>query len=520
MMPELAVARRRRADRLAVAVMAECRWPFAIAALHGLVFDFTVYWISSAGALGRSLAGGALAAVGALPFAYLCQWLGRPGRVAVALVFFVDGIAAYLVLAYRIDIRADTLSLLYHTEADEVTELVGVQPVLWSLACLVTPFAFWRWLGPVRPALDRRQKLWLLTALLAIGYGATQLRGGASVRLPAQMPYSIVQGSLELFREEARLRKIAAHAIDLGKLGATAAEADVTAVLVIGEAARADHFSLNGYGRQTNPELERLPVVSFRDVTACADKTHLAVPCILTRRAVPSADDLVGESSFIRVFSAAGFDTAWISNARRYNPNDTVATAIAGEARRSWMSRERYVPATDGTLEAPFAATLARAPQLIVLHTRGSHWEYAMRSDAAHRVFRPVCTASVQWHCDGATLVNAYDDSIVYTDAFLAGLIRRLAARNAFLIYVSDHGESLGEDGYFGHGQGVRRPEQLHVPMLFWASEAWRSRHPERLEAVRRHAPLALGQAVVFHSMLDCAGVSSPALDRRKSICT
>jgi glucan phosphoethanolaminetransferase (alkaline phosphatase superfamily) len=500
--------------------LSNSRWALAVAAVHCFTFDLAVDWVSCGGDRAHALAATVAAFVAALPIVYLLDWLGSAGRLLIVIILLVDGITAYLSVSYRVEIRADALALLYNTDAGEAGELVGAPLIICALVSATLPFLLARVLPKRKDVIPWTRRALTLLVLLAVGAGAVTLRGRNYLRMPPQLPYVTVDESLIYFREAARLREISAHAINLGRMGAIANDPSVTAVLVIGEAARADRFSLNHYSRRTNPQLEQLGVVSFPHASACANATHLAVPCILTRNGPPGRDDRLPETSFVSVAAAAGFDTAWISNTRTFQRSDTVITSFAAESRHVWFSRQSYNAALDANILQPLAKWLHAPPQSIVIHTRGSHWEYAKRTDAPHAPFLPLCEASFQWQCDRRSLDNSYDDSIVYTDFVLASIIRQLRDRSAFLIYISDHGESLGEKGYFGHGQTISRPEQLHVPLIFWASPRWRSRYPQKWSSVLRHGPHPIDQSAIFHSMLDCAAVSSPVIDAAKSICS
>jgi glucan phosphoethanolaminetransferase (alkaline phosphatase superfamily) len=306
------------------------------------------------------------------------------------------------------------------------------------------------------------------------------------------------------------------------------AEEDLTVVLVIGESARPDHFGLNGYERPTTPGLAARSVISFRDVTACHHTTRMAVPCLMTRTSGRKPLDLrehsqrlfVREKSFLSVFRSAGFVTGWVSNQRVLHKKDTAITAISAEAEVVYFNPTTWAQAQDAVLLDPIREVLARPErrQMLVVHTIGSHWPYANRHDDAHAPFQPGCARRNPLYCSKDAVVNSYDNSILYTDRFLADVIALLASRNALLIYTSDHGESLGEAGLFGHGQ-ENRPEQQAVPLIVWASAEFQRRHPERYAAIRRHATTPVSHAYVFHSVLDCAGFRGTIVDDSLSFC-
>jgi KDO II ethanolaminephosphotransferase len=156
---------------------------------------------------------------------------------------------------------------------------------------------------------------------------------------------------------------------------------------------------------------------------------------------------------------------------------------------------------------------------LIVTHLRGSHFDYVKRYPSGFAVFKPDSGCE-----DGTCTINAYDNSILFTDYMLSRFIEELKDREALLFYVSDHGESLGETDergqvYRKHGQN-QRIEQRIVPMQVWASDRFIAKYPERFAGLTRRATTPLSHDHFFHSVLDCIGIRSDAVDQRLSLCT
>ncbi|MEO8152803.1 MAG: phosphoethanolamine--lipid A transferase [Rhizobacter sp.] len=262
-------------------------------------------------------------------------------------------------------------------------------------------------------------------------------------------------------------------------------------LLVIGETARADHFALNGYARPTNPELSGLDVLSFGEVSSCGTSTATSLPCMFS---------VFGKSSFeseshprenlLDVLQRAGIAVLWLDNqAGCKGVCDRVPKAEAGTP----AGGEAPLPTalcTDGDcldealllgLDARIAALPPKSRDngiVVVLHQMGSHGPaYWKRSPAGRKPFQPECQTNVLQQCDRQALVNTYDNSIAYTDHVLAGAIAWLKQRSTdhagALLYVSDHGESLGENNLYLHGlpYAFAPREQKHVPMVMWLSD-------------------------------------------------
>jgi lipid A ethanolaminephosphotransferase len=304
-------------------------------------------------------------------------------------------------------------------------------------------------------------------------------------------------------------------------------------MFVVGETARADHFSLNGYARPTNPELATLDVLSFRDVSSCGTSTAASLPCMfshLGRRGYDARDR--EHENLLDLAQRAGLAVLWLDNqagckglcdrvpnAMAYQPAGGDATLLAGLCDGHECFDEALLRGLDLRLAALPEARRAKGV-LLVLHQMGSHGPaYFKRSPPGRKPFLPECTTNVLQQCEHQALVNAYDNSIVYTDQIVAQAIAwmgRQADRYApALLYVSDHGESLGENNLFLHGlpYAVAPREQTHVPMLLWLA----SRQGWQANCLSRQRDAALTHDHLFHTVLGLLGVRAaeyrPALD-------
>lgn len=300
----------------------------------------------------------------------------------------------------------------------------------------------------------------------------------------------------------------------------------VLAVIVVGETGRAANWSLNGYGRDTNPELAKRDITYYRDVTSCGTSTAVSVPCMFS--ALPREDYSynkgLAQENLIDVLGHAGFRTLWWDNntgsqkvARRIaettfdKSKDPVACAQGECDDRVLVKRlQQELPAITGNTA-------------IVLHTVGSHGpSYYLRYDPATAPFKPACNTGELGKCTPEEIVNVYDNTIAFTDRVLAEMIDTLArAQNVVpvLIYVSDHGESLGENGLYLHAAPwFMAPEvQTHVPMLTWVSPEAGPRLGLTKDCLDPRRDEALSHDNLFSTvlgMLDIqTSVRDPALD-------
>jgi len=278
-----------------------------------------------------------------------------------------------------------------------------------------------------------------------------------------------------------------------------------TYVLVIGESSRAMNWQLYGYGRETNPKLAAAQdLIVFRDVITQAAVTRVSVPLILTRGSIEDEQRTAREKSIVSVFREAGFQTFWVSTQER-DPFTGAINRYPREAEVTRFYERRY----DGLAVDTVKEMLAKggsAKNFFVLHTLGSHFNQISRYPRSFDVF-PDDDSRLDEH---ARLINAYDNTIVYTDRVLSDLIELLRGRPGIkaLLYVSDHGENLRDDArdLFGHYQN--NEYDLPIPLLFWYSDEFARRFPEKVAAARTNSLRPLNTRVVFHSLADMAGIT------------
>jgi lipid A ethanolaminephosphotransferase len=281
-------------------------------------------------------------------------------------------------------------------------------------------------------------------------------------------------------------------------------------VLVVGETARASELALNGYERNTNPYLAERDVINFPDVESCGTDTAVSLPCMFSPlgRDHFSRSKAEDSENLLDILQRTGVKVAW-------RDNDSGSKGVAGRVAYEDFSKRKNAQfctddnCYDEVLLDGLDDLLRNSPgdTLIVLHIKGSHGpSYYKRSPAALKVFTPECTQDNVQDCPRQTIVNAYDNTIVYTDYVLSKVIDLLQEQNSAtaMLYISDHGESLGENGIYLHGlpYALAPEEQTHVPMHFWASkEFFVNHHLDKTTLLaKRNAPYSHDH--LFHSIL------------------
>ncbi|UNU73059.1 sulfatase-like hydrolase/transferase [Moraxella nasovis] len=304
---------------------------------------------------------------------------------------------------------------------------------------------------------------------------------------------------------------------------------DLLVVFVLGESTRGDHFAINGYNKPTNPLLSKVPhLISFSHATSCDTLTINSIHCLASPMLKTQGDRNITHASFGEVMAKMGYDTEiyalqTLTGFYRYLHADTLKTKYAIVNEQSTGSKDiSLIPYAKKTIE-----NYHQGKKLLILHTLGSHQTYVDRFTNEQAVFTPYCTNPDVAQCQHQELINAYDNSVVAVDQLLGTLIDALSTKKAVLIYVSDHGESLGEHGYYFHGQPVNTApkEQFNIPFVVWLSDSYRQTPHGRAFHHNLQQALASQTEVshdhVFHSLLGCAGIWSDdgGIDKTLNLC-
>jgi len=265
----------------------------------------------------------------------------------------------------------------------------------------------------------------------------------------------------------------------------TRADADTHSelvIMVVGETARADHFSLNGYEHKTNPRLEmEKALISYRNVSSCGTLTAMSVPCMFS---LEGREDFDRDSSYhienaLDLLQRANVNILWRDN---NSSSKGVANRVAYEDFKTpEVNHECDIECRDTGMLGGLQKYIDshQGDILIVLHSMGSHGPaYYNRYPKEFELFKPACQTLELSQCSHEEIINAYDNTIVYTDYFLSNVIELLKRNSSqyetSMIYVSDHGESLGESGLYLHGMPymIAPEEQTRVPVIVWASQS------------------------------------------------
>lgn len=296
-------------------------------------------------------------------------------------------------------------------------------------------------------------------------------------------------------------------------------------VLVVGETARACNFGLYGYERNTTPLLDKTEgLVAFTDVLTQSNTTHKSVPMLLSGASAENYNRIYREKGIITAFKEAGFHTAFFSNQR---PNHSFIDFFGMEA-DEWKFIKEDAPEETNISDDELLKLVDKQLNdghrklFIVLHMYGSHFNYKERYPSDMAVFRPDSLTDAKYE-NREYLLNAYDNTICYTDGFLASLIEMLQRTNASsaMLYTSDHGEDIFDDDrhLFLHASPVPSYYQIHVPFLIWMSDNYRKNYPDLFKnaEINRQKNIS-SSASFFQTMLELGGIDTPSRNDSLSV--
>jgi lipid A ethanolaminephosphotransferase len=501
----------------------------ALNGLHGAAFGLAV--------------GGLLWALLAL-VATLLAWRGTL-RPALTLLLLASAVTTHFMLTYRIVLDSTMLTNVLQTHPAEARDLLNLRLLLTVLLLGVLP-SIWLWRTPIRPV------RWTRRVLQNLGLAFAAILVAASAVLAAYQPLSATLRNHHHVRHLANplnlvnaVGQLAARPLQMDGSVLLPVGLDVRPgpgyatqvrppliVLVLGETGRAGNFALNGYARPTTPQLALENVASFRNAWACGTSTAASLPCMFSDLGRAGFESRrANRENFLDVLQRAGLAVLWLDNQSgckgvcdRVPHQATQAVAGNPLCSDGECLDEMLLLGLEQRIAGLDAERRARGV-VVVLHTMGSHGPaYYKRSPPASKRFLPECTSNQLTDCPNEQIVNAYDNSIVYTDHVLAATIRwlkeRASAFDTAMVYLSDHGESLGENNLYLHGlpYAVAPDVQKRVPWITWLSPAFVLRRGVTVGCLQSRAELPISHDHLFHSMIGLADLQTGAYRRELDV--
>lgn len=466
----------------------------------------------------------------------------RPlAKPLLTVLIVATAFATYYVQRFGIYLDPTMLRNVLNTDPAEARELFS-----WAMVPHLLLFAGLPLLLLWRVQLDRqswgRALAWRLTTIAgsaALLVGAlllvfqdfsAQMRNQKEVRYlitPANFIYSTVRVSVDSTHEAQAARMPIGLDATLDASWATRIKPALL-VLVVGETARAANWGLNGYARQTTPQLAQRDVINFPDVTACGTNTETSLPCMFAPIGRRDYDErrIRTSESLLHVLHRAGFEVLWRDNQSGCKgvcdglPTEQLDRSTLPE----WCDGDRCL---DEILlhGLDTVARDAKGNLVVVLHMLGNHGPaYFKRYPPAFRRYTPTCDTGDLRQCPREQIVNAYDNALLYTDHVLSRTIEFLESQahryDSALVYVSDHGESLGEKGLYLHGipYAIAPDEQTKVPMTWWLSPGYAASFGLDMACLKQEAKQSRTHDNLFHTTLGLLQVQSSEYEPRLDI--
>nr|WP_280517743.1 phosphoethanolamine--lipid A transferase [Falsirhodobacter halotolerans] len=512
-----------------------------ITAAYVMILCNAGFWRTLHGALGTSgdtLVFGA-AVFGLTLFTFACFTLPYVQRPVLALLILVASAASFYQSRFGILIDRDMIQNIMRTTPAESRQLItgdyvlylGLTGVLPAMLVFLPRIAhprrmqlLWRWPAGIVATLT------LTLGLIYSDYAtiASTVREHREI-LGSYQPGASIGAVARYVRLQMRSSNLVVE--DLGTDAAKGpriegADKPVLLVLFAGETARAQNFGLNGYARDTTPELAKRDVIAFTDTTSCGTATAVSIPCMFSpfTRSEYSETKFRGSENLMDVLEHAGVKTVWWDN---NTGSQNVADRIETHTVEATLD-----PAACASGECTDAALLPIIQQtantmtedtVLVLHMAGSHGPgYYQRYPDGFGAFQPACTTTNFRKCTTEEIVNAYDNSILFTDHVLAQAIDMLAAQSRVIpavVFLSDHGESLEENGLYLHAapRFMAPDEQTHVPFVMWLPPSYTAAMRIDTACVKAKTSAPTSQDNLFHTVLGMMDITTkvhdPSLD-------
>lgn len=461
-------------------------------------------------------------------------------KAVTILLVFVGGFSAYFVNSLGVVISPDQIQNMMQTDPAEVRDLISPRFLLWTSVFVILPILLILKMNIAYESISKTLLKKLASSVVSIAIIGSLLfvyyvDFAAIFREHRDLkgmisPQNAFAATSSYFHKRAPKENL-----PLIRYGEDAHLVEDTStqkhpklmVLVVGETARAESFSLNGYTKNTNPELSKQTgIMNYTQVSSCGTATAVSVPCMFSGMPRTEYDEQLAShrEGLLDIAQRAGYKVTWIDNNSgcKGTCNRVEQYTIPESLKQEWCKDGECL---DGILLdslKQYISTIPKndtSPRLIVLHQVGSHGPaYYKRAPKEFQKFKPTCDTNAIQGCTREELLNSYDNSIIYTDHVLNQVIEILKAQTQYRTgfwYLSDHGESTGEHGMYLHGApySIAPTQQTHVPMLMWFSESWKQANVSQVNCLAQQKTKSLSQDNLFPSLLSLLGVRTQVIN-------
>ncbi|SJM91567.1 phosphoethanolamine transferase [Crenothrix polyspora] len=466
------------------------------------------------------------------------KYLFKP---VVVVILIVASVISFFMDSYKVIVDTSMIQNMFETDTKETLELISIKLlvhlVFWGLLPALLVYRTNILYRPFLKELSSRLIVFILAVAVLAGAVFSNYKELSFVdRNNKHLRYLInpnhaVYALIKYLKRSAHPKIINVEALGLDAKQTASWQTrgkKSVLILVVGETARAQNFSLNGYSQLTNPELSKENIINYPNTTSCGTATAASVPCMFSQFNRQDYDEAKAEKSenLLDVLKHAGISVFWRDN---NSGCKGVCNRIPTEAMESLKipdvcnSEECY----DEVLLHGLQAMIDKLPNdsVIVMHQKGSHGPaYYKRYPAKFKLFAPECATNQVQDCPQQQIVNAYDNTIAYTDHFLSQVIHFLQHNSVnyhtAMLYMSDHGESLGENGIYLHGLPymLAPDEQKHIPFILWLSDGYAAKFGINTACLKQNSTEQYSHDNLFHSVLGLLAINTHTYNKNYDI--
>lgn len=453
----------------------------------------------------------------------------------LGIIILLAPLATFPVIYFGNLVSANTLVITFNTSYREASELMaGYIPafVLIYIVYLTLGILAIFWLPSKvsfrRSALISVIALFSMVSITALRFGITPTVHEVGAMVSTSSPFHLLHAGYVFYKEQSLVKKSEKyiHNFHFNQVAGTAASQRQIYILLIGETSRYDHWGINGYSRPTTPLLtKQTRLINYRNAVSAGCITELAVPQILTGVTANHYDEHLRRAGVIRLFHQAGFKTYWLSSQTdkgNIRMHSSLADSIIWVQNNTLSKKHLHY---DMELINQMDTILKKDTGncFIVIHTLGSHFNYTSRYPSAFQQFQPVWTSpSIPSVYDKPKLINAYDNTILYTDAVLDSAISVLNSFNSIsaLLYTSDHGENLFDDArnLIFHPPSPPSKYIAHIPFLIYCSQEYVQQFPVKWKYLNKHKCRKISNNQTLETLADMAGIKYEGQNKNNSI--
>ncbi|MFT4573391.1 MAG: lipid A ethanolaminephosphotransferase [Marinomonas primoryensis] len=446
-----------------------------------------------------------------------------------------SSLVSYAMLFYGINVDYGMIENTFETDINEAATYLSLQSLAWVGITGIIPSILLA-LAPMKPSVGILKKFMVITLSVlilgivlfftykdfsSVGRNNSHLR---EMVIPTHYTYSTYKYINETyFTSPIQYKKIG---LDAKKITNTVDEKPTLLFFILGETARSQNYALNGYAKNTNPYTQKQSVISFQNVNSCGTATAVSVPCMFSQegRDTYNKKQANNQDNVLDILNRAGISLLW-------KENDGGDKNVAKGITKIEIDHAKNNQHCNGS--SCFDMTLLEGVEgdvskltgqdkMLIMHIMGSHGPtYYLRYPKEQQHFLPDCQRSDIENCSTEQIINTYDNTIVYTDYVISQAIDKLKKMseeyNTALLYISDHGESLGENGLFLHGvpYAFAPATQTTVPLVTWMSEGFKkSKHIDESCLKNEAKKNIFSHDYIFSSLLGIMDVKTKAYNK------